>query len=218
MATALNQGLRGSSAVKVLIQAPLIPMSTSTSGTTQQTEAPSVARPAATRAAAGDFGCVRDMRAILTSVPWYGVKALNTPTLTIGRLAAAANVNVETVRYYQRRGLLPEPERPAGSVRRYGPAALRQLQFIRRAQAMGFSLREVQALQQVVGDSSCEQTQLLTARRLADVRRRISDLRQLEADLEKQLDRCVRTPVGTPCPTLDVLKGQNGGSNATSEP
>lgn len=138
---------------------------------------------------------------------------MNTQTLTIGRLAAAANVNVETVRYYQRRGLLPEPERPAGSVRRYGSDAVRQLQFIRRAQAMGFSLREVQALQQVVGNSSCEQTQLLTARRLADVRGRISDLRKLEADLEKQLDRCVQAPAGTPCPTLDVLSGRHGASD-----
>lgn len=88
---------------------------------------------------------------ILTSVPWYGVKTLGNPTLTIGRLATAANVNVETVRYYQRRGLLPEPERPAGSVRRYGPDDVKRLQFIRRAQTMGFSLTEVQALQQVVG-------------------------------------------------------------------
>lgn len=218
-AAALNKGLKGSSAVRVLIQAPLIPSSTRTNGTTQQTEAPRVARLAPTRTVTGDFGDVRDMMAMLTSVPWYGVKIMSTPTLTIGRLAAAANVNVETVRYYQRRGLLPEPERPSGSVRRYGADHLGRLQFIRRAQAMGFSLEEVQALQQVVGASSCEQTRLLTERKLADVRRRIFDLRRLEVDLEKQLDQCVQTPAGTPCPTLDVLKGRNdleGTSSAAS--
>lgn len=208
-ATALNQGLRGSSAVRMLIQAPLIPMSTSTNGRTQQTEAPTVATPAPTRAVIGDFGRARDMLAIVASVPWYGVKILGIPTLTIGRLATAANVNVETVRYYQRRGLLPEPERPAGGIRRYGPDDVRRLQFIRRAKAMGFSLTEIEALQQVVGASSCKQTQLLTARKLADVRRRISGLRKLEADLEKQLGKCVQAPAGTPCPTLDVLSGGN---------
>jgi len=84
-------------------------MSTSTNGTTQQTEAPTVATPAPTRAVIGDFGRARDMLAIVASVPWYGVKTLGILTLTIGRLATAANVNVETVRYYQRRVLLAEP-------------------------------------------------------------------------------------------------------------
>lgn len=133
---------------------------------------------------------------------------MHTPALTIGRLATAAHVNVETVRYYQRRGLLPEPDRPAGSVRRYGPDDVRRLQFIRRAQAMGFSLAEIQALQQVVGASSCEETQLLTARKLTDVRRRIADLRRLEADLKKQLEKCAQAPTGAPCPTLDALRGR----------
>lgn len=134
---------------------------------------------------------------------------MHTPALTIGRLATAAHVNVETVRYYQRRGLLPEPDRPAGSVRRYGPDDVRRLQFIRRAQAMGFSLAEIQALQQVVGASSCEETQLLTARKLTDIRIRIADLRRLEADLKKQLETCAQAPTGAPCPTLDALQGGN---------
>ena len=62
---------------------------------------------------------------------------------TIGGLAKAAGVGVETVRYYQRRGLLPEPPRPAGEVRRYGEAELRRLRFIRSAQAAGFTLNEI---------------------------------------------------------------------------
>ncbi len=72
---------------------------------------------------------------------------------------------------------------------------------------MGFSLTEVQALQQVVGASSCQQTQLLTERKLTNVRGRISDLRKLEADLEKQLDKCAQAPAGAPCPTLKAFMG-----------
>jgi MerR family mercuric resistance operon transcriptional regulator len=78
--------------------------------------------------------------------------------MTISRLAAAAGVHVETVRYYQRRGLLPEPERPMGSVRRYGPDDVGRLQFIRRAQAMGFSLDEIAGLLEVKGQRACEET------------------------------------------------------------
>ena len=66
--------------------------------------------------------------------------------MTISRLAAAAGVHVETVRYYQRRGLLQEPERPQGSIRRYGTDDVGRLHFIRRAQAVGFRLDEIAGL------------------------------------------------------------------------
>ena len=71
--------------------------------------------------------------------------------MTIGQLAASADVHVETVRYYQRRGLLLEPPRPAGSVRRYGAGDRSRLQFIRRAQTMGFSLEEIAGLLDIRG-------------------------------------------------------------------
>ena len=66
--------------------------------------------------------------------------------MTIGQLAAAAGVNVETVRYYQRRGLLATPEREVGSIGRYSQAALTRLRFIKRSQSLGFSLADVHAL------------------------------------------------------------------------
>ncbi|MBN5140947.1 MerR family transcriptional regulator [Stenotrophomonas maltophilia] len=99
-----------------------------------------------------------------------------THVMTISRLAAAAGVHVETVRYYQRRGLLPEPERPMGSVRRYGLNEVGRLQFIRRAQAMGFSLDEIAGLLEVKGQRACEQTRQLTELKLAEVRRRLDEL------------------------------------------
>ena len=125
--------------------------------------------------------------------------------MTISRLAATAGVHVETVRYYQRRGLLSEPERPMGSVRRYGPDDVGRLQFIRRAQAMGFSLDEIVGLLEVKGQRACEETRQLTERKLAEVRRRLGELRQLEADLEHLVDECRHVVTGAPCPTLDLL-------------
>src|SRR3546814_397480 len=82
-------------------------------------------------------------------------------TLTISRLAASADVHVETVRYYQRRGLLHVPERPARGVRCYGAGDVSRLRFIRRAQAIGFSLDEIAGLLNLGGESSCERMQLL---------------------------------------------------------
>ena len=126
-------------------------------------------------------------------------------SMTISRLAEAGGVHIETVRYYQRRGLLSEPARPAGGVRRYGAADVGRLQFIRRAQAMGFSLDEVADLLALKGQRACKETQLLTERKLAEVRRRLEGLRQLEAELEHLVDECCQAAMGAPCPTLDLL-------------
>jgi len=125
--------------------------------------------------------------------------------MTISRLAAAAGVHVETVRYYQRRGLLEQPKRPVGSVRRYGADDVSRLQFIRRAQAIGFSLDEIVGLLEVKGWRACEQTRQLTERKLVEVRQRLNDLRQLEADLWQLVEECRHTVSGSPCPTLDRL-------------
>jgi MerR family transcriptional regulator, mercuric resistance operon regulatory protein len=125
--------------------------------------------------------------------------------MTISRLAAAAGVHVETVRYYQRRGLLREPSRAPGSVRRYGIDDVSRLQFIRRAQAMGFSLDEITGLLEVKGQHACEQTRLLTERKLIEVRQRLQDLRRLEVELEKLVEQCHHVAKGAVCPTLDLL-------------
>jgi MerR family mercuric resistance operon transcriptional regulator len=134
---------------------------------------------------------------------------VSSPPLTISRLAASAQVHVETVRYYQRRGLLPEPARPLGGIRRYGPAEISRLQFIRRAQAMGFSLDEIAGLLEVQGQRACESTRVLTEHKLADVRRRLTELRELERDLEQLVRACSDAPAGACCPTLDRLAGEH---------
>jgi MerR family mercuric resistance operon transcriptional regulator len=127
-------------------------------------------------------------------------------TLTIGRLASAADVHIETVRYYQRVGLLREPERPLGGVRRYEHQDLARLQFIRRAKTMGFTLDEIAGLLELKGKRACDQTRRLTEHKLLDVRRKLEDLQRLEAELMQLADDCAHAPRGGHCPTLDFLR------------
>jgi MerR family mercuric resistance operon transcriptional regulator len=123
--------------------------------------------------------------------------------MTIKRLADSAGVNVETVRYYQRRGLLREPPRPPGSgIRRYEEADARRLGFIRRAQAMGFSLSEIAGLADASDARGCEHTRQLAEHKLADVRARIKALHMLETELSRLIDECAETPTGCTCPAL----------------
>jgi MerR family mercuric resistance operon transcriptional regulator len=126
--------------------------------------------------------------------------------VTISRLASAAGVHVETVRYYQRRGLLNVPRRPPGGIRRYGKDDVARLQFIRRAQTMGFSLEEISGLLMVKGQRACERARLLTEHKLADVRRRLAELHALEADLIGLVAACERAGDGECCPTLERLE------------
>lgn len=136
--------------------------------------------------------------------------------ITISQLAASAQVNVETVRYYQRRGLLPEPPRPVGGIRRYGSRDVGRLQFIRRAQTMGFSLDEIAGLLELRGRHACKQTRQLTELKLIDVRRRLVELAQLEKDLVVLVADCTRVHSGECCPTLELL--ERAGSHLLAMP
>lgn len=128
--------------------------------------------------------------------------------LTISGLALAADVHVETVRYYQRVGLMRKPQRPLGGVRRYERQDLARLQFIRRAKTMGFTLEEIAGLLQLRGKRACAQTRRLTELKLLDVRRKLEELQRLEAELVQLADDCVRAPRGGHCPTLEFLRQQ----------
>ena len=106
-------------------------------------------------------------------------------TFTIGALAQAAGVNLETIRFYQRRGLLIEPERPQGGVRRYGEPELARVRFIKSAQRLGFSLDEVTELLKLEDGSHCGQAREQGEKKLADVRARLADLQRIEQALSK---------------------------------
>ena len=94
---------------------------------------------------------------------------MNDPeTLTIGAFAKAAGVNVETIRFYQRKGLLPEPDRPIGGVRRYGAADVDRMKFVKSAQRLGFNLDEVAELLKLEDGTHCHEAADVAAARLAD--------------------------------------------------
>ena len=120
-------------------------------------------------------------------------------------MAAAAGVNVETVRYYQRRGLLSAPERPTGSIGRYAPAALARLRFIKRAQALGFSLDDVHALLLLDDGQTCSFARRIAEHKLEEVRDRVASLQVLEGALEKLVRQCARTSSRVSCPLIESL-------------
>lgn len=128
-------------------------------------------------------------------------------TLTIAKLADSAQVNVETVRYYQRRGLLPEPAREAGSIRRYATADVEQLRFIKRAQSVGFTLEEIRSLIQLRSPSCCKATRSLAASKLALVEHRLEELQALRVELSQWITACDANLVESECPVIERLEG-----------
>ena len=125
---------------------------------------------------------------------------------TIGGLARAAGVGVETVRYYQRRGLLPEPTRPPGEIRRYGPSDLQRLRFIRRAQAAGFTLEEIGELIALDRTDDRARVRALAAERVAALDARIAELQKSRAALERLRSTCASGRKG-PCPIIEAFDG-----------
>ena len=125
--------------------------------------------------------------------------------MTIGRLAAAAGVNVETVRYYQRRELLGIPQRPSGGIGRYPAAALTRLRFIKRAQSLGFTLDDVQSLLSLDDGRSCSAAREIGEHKLADVRQRLQALRVLKVELANLVNRCSTSKRKVNCPLIEAL-------------
>ncbi|RTR06468.1 Hg(II)-responsive transcriptional regulator [Halomonas nitroreducens] len=135
----------------------------------------------------------------------------NRKTLTIGGLAKAAGVHVETIRYYQRRGLLRVPERPVGGIRRYGRRDLERLGFVRAAQRLGFSLDEVAELLHLDDGLHCDEASALAERKLAEVRERIADLRRIERVLAERVRACRAREDNPDCPLIASLHGEGIG-------
>lgn len=131
-------------------------------------------------------------------------------SLTIGRMAAATGVGVETIRYYQRRGLLPEPERTDRRIRRYGPREIERLRFIKTAQKVGFSLDEIGSLLQLDDGSGCAQARALATHKLVDVRSRLTSLRRLEEVLSDLIERCASSRGRVACPLIAALGASDG--------
>jgi MerR family mercuric resistance operon transcriptional regulator len=126
--------------------------------------------------------------------------------LTIGVLADAAGVNVETIRFYQRKGLMRKPNRPLGGIRRYGRADMARVRFIKSAQRLGFSLDEVADLLRLDDGSHCIEARQQAERKMADVRVRIADLQRIEDALQELVKRCGATSEQVKCPLIATLQ------------
>ena len=127
--------------------------------------------------------------------------------LTIGQVAKRAGVNVETIRFYEREGLIGEPKRRASGYRQYAPDVVRRIRFIQRAKELGFSLREVGELLslRVSRDQTCADVKARTVGKIADIDGKIAVLTRMRSALEKLGASCVgRGPVSE-CPILDAL-------------
>lgn len=130
------------------------------------------------------------------------------PELTIGQLATAAGVNVETIRYYQRLTLLDEPAKPIGGHRRYPAELVKRLRFIKRAQALGFTLAEVAALLTLDQANACTETRDLALRKRELIEEKITDLQQMHTALSHLVQQCEVGRNGAACPIIDVLARQ----------
>lgn len=126
--------------------------------------------------------------------------------LNIGKLAARSGVNIETIRYYERIGMIPTPPRTAGGQRRYGDEDLRRLSFVRRCRELGFPLEEIRALLALVdgGNYSCAEVQDFAFRQLEAIRRRITDLKAMAHALDAMAADCKGGTVPH-CPIIDAL-------------
>ena len=129
---------------------------------------------------------------------------------TIGILAREAGVHVETIRYYQRIGLVPEPARPLGGTRNYAPEHVRRLRFIKQAQQLGFSLEEVGELLSLEDGLHCHEVEGIAGQKLATVRERISQLRTIESALATLIGKCSRNRGKLRCPLISALEGAAG--------
>jgi MerR family copper efflux transcriptional regulator len=127
--------------------------------------------------------------------------------LSIGQLASAAGVGVETVRYYQREGLMHEPPKPPGAIRRYGDPALQRLRFIGRAKELGFTLAQVGELLQLRDDpdATTGDVRELTAAKIEDLQARITDLQRMQAALEAMLASCTCDGPTAQCAILEAI-------------
>jgi len=129
-------------------------------------------------------------------------------TLTIGQLARNAAVNVETIRYYERRGLIPEPPRRQSGYRQYGPEFVTRIRFIKRAQALGFSLNEIAELLALRIDSqtACYEVRRHAESKIGDIEEKIELLQQMKQALIELVAICNETGQTGECPILETLK------------
>jgi MerR family mercuric resistance operon transcriptional regulator len=131
-----------------------------------------------------------------------------TRAFTIAKLADAAGVGVETVRYYQRRGLMGQPQREGGGFHEYTPADVQRLQFIRRALDLGFGLDDIAELVSLSGERDKLRVREITQRRLAEIQQRVEQLQAMASAMSGLVDCCKRS-ASNDCPIIGALANES---------
>lgn len=127
-------------------------------------------------------------------------------SLTIGAVAVAAGVGVETIRFYQRKGLLDEPDRPPGGIRRYGRRDVERIGFIKSAKQLGFSLDEVMGLLVLEDGTQCDDARTRAEAKLDDVKHKLAGLRRIERALRTMIADCKERKGEVCCPMIQALR------------
>lgn len=137
--------------------------------------------------------------------------------VAIGLVSKRTGCNIETVRYYERVGLLPAPVRSPGGYRLYGDEHLKRLTFVRRARSLGFSIDEVRTLLKLADERKrpCAEVRVVAAAHLEDVRAKIADLRAMERVLSETVARCADGKQSD-CPLIEALYREDSGPRAVS--
>ncbi|MDT4804800.1 Mercuric resistance operon regulatory protein [compost metagenome] len=128
-----------------------------------------------------------------------------TERLSIGQLAALADVGVETVRYYQRQGLLEQPSKTLGGQRHYAPDQVKRLRFIKRAQALGFTLAEISGLLQLADGRCCGEVRSLAAHKVQLIETKLDALLAMHLALNELIHQCDANADTMRCPIIDLL-------------
>jgi len=128
-------------------------------------------------------------------------------TMMIGKVAKSAGIGVETVRFYERRGLIESPPRNESGYRQYPVSTIHRLRFIRRAKELGFSLREIKELLELQTDptSTCDDIMKHTEQKLADINRKIDDLIKIRDALNILFEACSRDRTLADCPIINAM-------------
>ncbi len=126
--------------------------------------------------------------------------------LTIGKVAKAAAVNIETIRFYQRKGLIAEPPKALGGFRYYPEKCIEDIHFIKRAQAIGFTLEEIKELLAMQACDACQQTHDASLIKLNMVNARIAELERIRETLQELIGKCEKENYETACPIIDSLQ------------
>ena len=138
--------------------------------------------------------------------------------LTSGQLAARGGVNVESIRFYEREGLLPKPPRSRSGYRHFPDEAVQRIRFIKRSQELGFTLREIKELLELRDDASCASVRKHAEAKLDDIDAKIADLKKMRRALARLVAECPNSGTTRECPILNCLDSKSSAARGTANP